>query len=244
MSSAPARRRFHIEENSRSGSAELRTVASNSIGDDVSPDTVFNHRPTRRGPRDPARPAVGKHSLFDRKLRRPGCDARRDRALVAAVPRIRYGTRERVMFDIFLFTGLRRGDAARLGKQHVQKGIIGIDTEKTGTRVVIPMLPELVRTLKAGPIGDLAYIVTVDGKPTSKEVVGKLFRLACRKAGDSEIGARPAQSSGDACGKSRRNGRTTRSDLRVGRRADGLALHQVGRPQSSRSVGDEQAVAE
>jgi integrase len=93
------------------------------------------------------------------------------------------GTRERVMFDIFLYTGIRRGDAALLGKQHVKRGIIEIDTEKTGTRVTIPMLPELARTLKAGPVGDLAYIVTADGKPMSKEVIGNLFRLACRAAG-------------------------------------------------------------
>ena len=53
--------------------------------------------------------------------------------------------------------------------------IITIDTEKTGTRVTIPMLPVLARTLKAGPIGDLAYIVAADGKPMSKEVVGNLF---------------------------------------------------------------------
>jgi integrase len=92
-------------------------------------------------------------------------------------------TRERVMFDIFRYTGLRRGDAAKLGKQHVRKSVITIDTEKTGTRVVIPMLPELAQTLKAGPIGDLAYIVSADGKPMTKEVVGNLFREACRKAG-------------------------------------------------------------
>jgi integrase len=60
--------------------------------------------------------------------------------------------------------------------------VITIDTEKTGTRVVIPMLPELARTLKGGPIGDLAYIVTANGKPMTKEVVGNLFRAACRKA--------------------------------------------------------------
>lgn len=58
------------------------------------------------------------------------------------------GTRERVMFDIFLYTGLRRGDAALLGKQHVRRGIIEIDTEKTGTRVTIPVLPELARTTR------------------------------------------------------------------------------------------------
>lgn len=93
------------------------------------------------------------------------------------------GTRERVMFDLFLYTGLRRGDAAVLGRQHVQRGVIAIDTEKTGTRVTIPILPELARTLKAGPTGELTYIVSADGKSMSKEVIGNLFRVACRAAG-------------------------------------------------------------
>ncbi len=29
------------------------------------------------------------------------------------------GTRERVIFDVYLYTGLRRGDAATLGKQQI-----------------------------------------------------------------------------------------------------------------------------
>lgn len=93
------------------------------------------------------------------------------------------GTRERVMFDVFIYTGLRRGDAATLGKQHVKDGVIALDTEKTGTRVVIPVLPELAETLKAGPTGDLAFIARADGRPVAKESLGNMFRDACREAG-------------------------------------------------------------
>ena len=93
------------------------------------------------------------------------------------------GTRERVMFDVFLYTGLRRGDAARLGKQHVRDGVIAIDTEKTGMRVTIPVLPELQETLDAGPTGDLAFIAASNGNPLTKESVGNMFRDACRAAG-------------------------------------------------------------
>lgn len=93
------------------------------------------------------------------------------------------GTRERVMFDIFLFTGLRRGDAARLGKQHVRNGIITLDTEKNDTRVTLPMLPELERTLAAGPVGDLAFIAAANGNPLTKESLGNMFGEACRAAG-------------------------------------------------------------
>jgi integrase len=93
------------------------------------------------------------------------------------------GTRERVMFDIFAYTGLRRGDAAKLGKQHIKNGIIRLDTEKTGTRVVIPVLAMLQKTLTAGPVGDLAFITARDGKPMRKESIGNAFRDACRAAG-------------------------------------------------------------
>ncbi|MDO9564646.1 MAG: tyrosine-type recombinase/integrase [Bradyrhizobium sp.] len=93
------------------------------------------------------------------------------------------GTRERVMFGVYCFTGLRRGDAARLGRQHIRNGVITIDTEKTGTRVTIPVLPELAEILTAGPTGELSIIASKKGQPLRKEVVGTLFKKACRAAG-------------------------------------------------------------
>ena len=39
------------------------------------------------------------------------------------------GTRERLAYDLLLYTGLRRGDAVRLGRQHVRDGLITIRTE-------------------------------------------------------------------------------------------------------------------
>ena len=93
------------------------------------------------------------------------------------------GTRERVMLDVYCYTGLRRGDAARVGKQHVRGGVISLQTEKTGTWVHIPLLPVLRRTLDAGPTGDLSFIVTPAGKPYKKEALGNAFKTACVAAG-------------------------------------------------------------
>jgi integrase len=93
------------------------------------------------------------------------------------------GTRERLMLDVFMYTGLRRGDAAVVGKQHVRNGVIEIDTEKTGMRVTIPILPVLQATLNAGPVGELAFIATKTGQPMTKESLGNAFADACRAAG-------------------------------------------------------------
>jgi integrase len=95
------------------------------------------------------------------------------------------GTRQRVWLDVLLYTGLRRGDAVRLGRQHIRDGIATIKTEKSGfnVEVTIPILPVLKTTLDTGPCGDLAFIAGVGGKPLTKESFGNLFREACKSAG-------------------------------------------------------------
>ncbi|MCQ0987516.1 tyrosine-type recombinase/integrase [Jiella marina] len=95
------------------------------------------------------------------------------------------GTRERVWLDVLLYTGLRRGDAVRLGRQHVREGVASIRTEKSGymVEVAIPILPVLAATLSAGPTGDLAFICGERGKPLTKETFGNRFRTAARAAG-------------------------------------------------------------
>ena len=97
----------------------------------------------------------------------------------------RIGTRQRVWLDVLLYTGLRRGDAVRFGRQHVRDGIGQIKTEKSGftITVTLPILPVLAETLKAGPCGDLSYIAGESGKPLTKESFGNLFKDACKAAG-------------------------------------------------------------
>jgi len=102
------------------------------------------------------------------------------------------GTNERVWLDVLVYTGLRRGDAVLLGKQHCSVGPEGMEaalkTEKSGetVEVTIPILPVLQRTFAAGPIGDLAFIVGKKGRPFVKESFGNQFKDACRAAGIDE----------------------------------------------------------
>jgi integrase len=94
------------------------------------------------------------------------------------------GTRQRVWLDVLLYTGLRRGDAVRFGRQHVKDGVGTIRTEKSGftVAVTLPILPVLARTLEAGPCGDLTFIAGERGQPLTKESFGNVFRDACRAA--------------------------------------------------------------
>lgn len=94
-----------------------------------------------------------------------------------------HGTKERVWIDVLLYTGLRRGDAVQVGRQHVRDGWATLKTEKTGTEVTIPILPPLKASLEGGPTGDMHFIVGASGKPLTKESFGNMFRDACRDAG-------------------------------------------------------------
>ncbi|WP_412058575.1 tyrosine-type recombinase/integrase [Bartonella sp. DGB2] len=95
------------------------------------------------------------------------------------------GTRERVWIDVLLYTGLRRGDAVRIGWKDVEDDVIHLKTEKSQfqTDVFLPILPELLTTLEAGPTGDETFICGKGGNKLTKESFGNLFREACNAAG-------------------------------------------------------------
>ena len=88
------------------------------------------------------------------------------------------GTRQRVALEVLLNTGLRRGDAVRLGRPHVRDGVATIRAEKTDTELYIPMLPALENAIAHGPTGDLTFICGANGRPMVKESFGNFFKKA------------------------------------------------------------------
>ena len=92
------------------------------------------------------------------------------------------GTRERLAFTM-LYTGLRRGDAAILGRQHVSDGVIVMRAEKTGAQLTIPILPELAHVIAATKTGDMTFVATTSGGAMRKESFGNWFHDACKAAG-------------------------------------------------------------
>lgn len=93
------------------------------------------------------------------------------------------GTRERLAFDLLLYTGLRRGDAVRVGRPHLRNDLLRVTTEKTGQIVTIRILPALAASIAASPTGELTFIAGERGGPMTKESFGNWFREACRLAG-------------------------------------------------------------
>lgn len=104
------------------------------------------------------------------------------------------GTKERVWLAALMYSGLRRSDVVRYGRQHVSGGRgpikvrngIGTIKLKKGNETIevhLPILPELAKALEAGPIGDLAFVVGERGLPLTPESFGNMFRDACKKAG-------------------------------------------------------------
>lgn len=98
--------------------------------------------------------------------------------------RWKVGTRERLAMALFLYSGLRRGDVAVLGRQHIRDGAIRIRTGKTDTELFLPILPELKRVIDATPTKGLALISSErTGRPMTKEGLGNWFSKACDAAG-------------------------------------------------------------
>jgi integrase len=130
-----------------------------------------------------ADPTIGVHNLWSPKT--DGFTVWSEDDIAAYEARWPVGTRQRVWLDVLIYTGLRRGDAVRLGRQHVRNGIATIKTEKSGytVEVALPILPVLAKTLEAGACGDLTFIAGENGRPLAKESFGNLFRKACNAAG-------------------------------------------------------------
>jgi integrase len=105
-------------------------------------------------------------------------------AFEAAYP---HGGHERLIYEVLLCTGLRVGDAARAGRQHVKDDVLRLRTEKTHTWVALRVLPRLKHALAVGPKGldtELAWITLKrTGKAMDKNYLGRLFGEACRKIG-------------------------------------------------------------
>ena len=97
------------------------------------------------------------------------------------------GSKARLALALIMYTGVRRSDVVRLGKQHVRNGWFHFKQHKNRNRhpitIEIPILPELQAVVEASPIGDLTYLVTDFGRPFAIAGFGNKMRQWCNEAG-------------------------------------------------------------
>ena len=101
------------------------------------------------------------------------------------------GTMPRLALAIMLFTGMRRSDAAQLGRQHIRGGWISKPQHKNRVRsphrIEIPLLPELAEIINATPAGNLTLVTNSRGDPFTVAGFGNWFRHCCRAAGLADV---------------------------------------------------------
>jgi integrase len=93
------------------------------------------------------------------------------------------GTRERLAYALLLYTGQRGGDVVRMRRADIAGGAIAVVQQKTRTALSIPMHPELLAALKAGPSNGLTLIGDNHGRPITRGTLTRLIREAVVKAG-------------------------------------------------------------
>jgi integrase len=92
------------------------------------------------------------------------------------------GSRERLIFDLALNTGQRRGDLAAMTRHHIDGDVIGVAQEKTGERVAIPMHPHLRASLAAFDSKGISLLQRTDGTPLKVRELNQIFAAAVKAA--------------------------------------------------------------
>jgi integrase len=94
------------------------------------------------------------------------------------------GTRPRLALALLLYTGQRRSDVVRMGRQHIDKnGAMYVRQIKTGAELTIPVHAALDAIIAETPVDHLTFLTTQFGKPFVAAGFGNWFREQCNLAG-------------------------------------------------------------
>ena len=92
------------------------------------------------------------------------------------------GSRARLAFALLLYTGQRRSDVVRMGRQHLSDNAICVRQVKTGREVWVPV-HEALAPILAIAATNLTFLLTDQGKPYTAAGFGNWFRDQCQAAG-------------------------------------------------------------
>jgi integrase len=94
------------------------------------------------------------------------------------------GSRARLALALLLYTGQRRSDVIRMGRQHLRGDAIFVRQIKTGAELLIPLHPALREVLEETEGEHLTFLVTQSGGPFASETAFYNWFAECaRKAG-------------------------------------------------------------
>lgn len=97
------------------------------------------------------------------------------------------GTKAYLALSLLLYTGVRRSDVVRLGRQMEKNGWLHFTETKGRDKLVkerdLPILPELRAAIAAYPSGHLTYLITAHGRSFTAQGFGNWFRVRCDEAG-------------------------------------------------------------
>lgn len=103
------------------------------------------------------------------------------------------GTPARLAFALLLYTGQRRSDVVRFGRQHVRNGWLKFTQHKNRrakpVTLEIPIIYELQSIIDASTRGDLTFLVTRFGRAFTSAGFGNKFRMWCDEAGLKQCSA-------------------------------------------------------
>jgi integrase len=144
------------------------------------------------------------------------------------------GSRARLALALLLYTGQRRSDVVRMGRQHIRDGLLQVQQDKGGTELQIPLLPALATTIAATPSDHLTFLVTEFGRPFTAAGFGNWFRDRCNEAGLKHCSA---QGRRPTAGRGGLHRAPDSGDHRARQLARDRSLHQGRRPDASGGGG-------
>ena len=93
------------------------------------------------------------------------------------------GTRERLTYDLLLFTTQRGGDAVNIKRSDIVAGILHLTQQKTGTKLLIPIHPALERSIRAASSNGIFVLSDTAGRPIQRRTLTGIVRRAAKSAG-------------------------------------------------------------
>lgn len=97
------------------------------------------------------------------------------------------GTMARLAMDLMLYTGLRRSDVVRVGRQHIAGDVLSIQPVKTqrssGVTVTVRILPALAESISMTETGEKTLLVSGWNRSFAVKGFGNWFRDRCDEAG-------------------------------------------------------------